>query len=186
MSGFNIILALSGATAPQVEHAAEHAQTFAPLDTSTFSAQIFWLFLTFGLLLFTLSKVLLPRLGGILEDRSNRIADDLDSAARMQREAELAGKAYEQSLADARAKAHNVAETTRASVNAELEAEMLIADEQTAKQMAKAESKIQKTRAAALANVDDIAIETAQSVVEHLFTKKFSIAAVRKAVKALA
>lgn len=185
MSGLNIILAFSGAAATQVEHAEEHAQTFAPLDLSTFPAQIFWLLLTFGVLLFMLSKVLLPRLGGILEQRSNRIADDLDSAARMQREAEAAGKAYEQSLADARAKAHNVAETTRTSVNAELEAEMLIADEQAAKQAVQAEAKIQKNRTAALANVDDIAVETAKSVVEHLFTKKFSIAAVRKAVKAL-
>ena len=121
MSGFNILLAISGATAPHGEHAEEHAQTFSPLDVTTFPSQIFWLLLTFGLLLLMLSKVLLPRLGGILEDRSNKIANDLDGAARMQREAETAEKAYEQSLKDARAKAHNVAETTRASVNDEIE-----------------------------------------------------------------
>ncbi len=184
MNGLNIILALSAAT-PSGKYPEGEKLPFAPLDFSTFPSQIFWLLLSFGVLLFMLSKVLLPRLGGILEERSNRIADDLDSAARMQREAELAGKAYEQSLADARAKAHNVAETTRASVNAELEAEMQIADEQAAKQMAQAEAKIQKTRASALANVDDIAVETTQTIVEHLFSKKFNVAAVRKAVKAL-
>ncbi len=129
--------------------------------------------------------MLLPRLGGILEERSNRIADDLDVAARMQREAELAGKAYEQSLGDARAKAHNVAETTRASVDAELEAEMQTADEQTAKQMQRAETKIQAMRETALANVDEIAVETAKALVEQLYTKKISIATVRKTVKAL-
>ena len=169
------------------EHVAEHAESgiFPPLNTATYPSQLFWLAITFGILLFLLSRVLLPRLGGILEERSNRIADDLDSAARMQREAELAGKAYEQSLADARAKAHNVAETTRASVTSELDAEMQAADEQAAKQLVQAEAKIQKTRTAALANVDDIATETAQAVVEHLFAKKFSIASVRKAVKAI-
>lgn len=177
MSGFTIMMAAAGG--------AEGAQTFAPLDTSTFPSQLFWLFLTFGVLLFLLAKVLLPRLGGILEERSNRIADDLDSASRMQREAELAGKAYEQSLGDARAKAHNVAETTRASVTAELEAEMQTADAETAKQMARAETKIQATRATALANVDEIASETAKAVVEHLYTKKINIATVRKTVKAL-
>lgn len=188
MSGFNIILAISGAAASETknvtEHVEEHAQTFAPLDTSTFTSQIFWLLLSFGVLLFLLWRVLLPRLGAILEDRSNHIADDLDSAARMQREAEAAGKAYEQSLADARAKAHNVAETTRASVTSELDADMQAADEQAAKQLALAAAKIQKTRTAALANIDDIASETAQTIVEHLFKKKFSIANVRNAVKA--
>ncbi len=178
MTGLNIIMAAGDGGAGQ-------AKVFSPLDFSTFPSQLFWLFLSFGILLFLLSKVLLPRLGGILEERSNRIADDLDSAARMQREAELAGKAYEQSLSDARAKAHNVAETTRASVNAELEAELRAAEEQTAKQTARAEAKIQANREKALANVDEIATETAQALAQHLFPKKVSIAAVRKAVKAV-
>ncbi|MBL4852764.1 MAG: F0F1 ATP synthase subunit B' [Robiginitomaculum sp.] len=201
MSGLNIISellnAMSGATAPYVSMLAEQVsgqasklayeqeKLFAPLDPATFSSQIFWLLLSFGVLLFLLAKVLLPRLGGILEERSNRIADDIDAASRMQKKAELAGKAYEQSLGDARAKAHNVAETTRASVNAELEAEMQTADAETAIQMERAEAKIQKTRAAALANVDDIASETAKAVVEHLYTKKISITTVRKTVKTL-
>lgn len=184
MSTFATFMAAAGTAG---EKATEHAESgvFPPLDTTTYPSQLFWLAITFGLLLFLLSRVFLPRLGGILEDRSNRIADDLDSAARMQREAELAGKAYEQSLSDARAKAHNVAETTRASINAELETEMQAADEKADAQLAQAEAKIQKNRAAALANVDDIASETAQAVIEHLFSKKFSLASVRKAVKAL-
>ena len=184
MSTLNAIMVVAGNT---VEHTAEHAKSgaFPPFDASTFASQIFWLAITFGILMFLLSRVLLPRLGNILEERSNRIADDLGSAARMQREAEAAGKAYEQSLADARTKAHNVAETTRTSITSELEAEMQLVDEQAAKQLTQAEAKIQRTRTDALANVDDIASETAQTVVEHLFSKKFSITAVRKVVKAL-
>ena len=185
MNGHNIILAVSGTTPPHGDSAGEHALTFAPLDVSTFPSQIFWLLLTFGVLLFMLSKVLLPRLGGILEDRSNRIADDLDGAARMQREAELAEKSYEQSLKDARAKAHNVAETTRASINAEMEAEMEAADKDAATQLAAAEVKIKALRKKALANVDDIATETARAMTEKLFGGKISASAASKAVKAL-
>lgn len=169
-----------------VEHGAEHASTgvFPPLDPSTFTSQLFWLFLTFGVLLFMLSKVLLPRLAGVLEERSNRIADDLDSAARMQREAEAAESAYEQALKDARAKAHNVAETTRASINAEIEAETATADADAAHHLELAESKINKYREAAMANVDDIAADTARSLVEKLFSGKITAAAAAKAVKA--
>jgi len=157
---------------------------FPPFDSSTYPSQIFWLVLTFGLLLFLLSKVLLPRVGNILEERSNRIADDLDTAARMQREAELAGKAYEKALADARAKAHNVAETTRAGVTAELEAEMARAEEETQAMLDKAEAKIRKMREQALANVEDISVETTGTLLEHVFGKKPGVAKIRKAVKA--
>ncbi len=176
MNGINIMMAAASGT--------EHVETFAPLDMSTYPSQIFWLLLTFGILLLMLSKVLLPRLGGILEERSNRIADDLDSAARMQRDAELAEKSYEQALSDARAKAHNVAETTRASINAEIESEMETANAEASVQLEAAEVKIRKLRTKALANVDDIASETAQSLVQKLFAGKISIAAARKAVKA--
>jgi F-type H+-transporting ATPase subunit b len=190
MSAFDSILAVAASAAAETkehggEPAAEHGSAvFPPLDASTFSSQLFWLAVTFGLLLFLLSKVFLPRLGGILEHRSNQIADDLDSAARMQREAEHAERSYEQALSDARAKAHNVAETTRASINTEIESEMQKADEETARQMNVAESKIRDLRAKALSNVDDIAADTAKTLVESLFSGKITAATATKAVKA--
>ena len=100
------------------------------------------------------------------------------------REAEAAELSYEQSLKDARAKAHNVAETTRDSVNAEIETEMEAAELDFAKQMESAELKIRKTREKALANVDAIAADTAKSLVEKLFAGKITLAAAGKAVKA--
>ncbi len=189
MNMYSIIMAASAATSEAVaehgEHVAEHGSgIFPPLNTSTYASQLFWLFVIFGVLLLLLAKVLLPRLGSILEDRSHRIADDLDTASRMQREAEAAELSYEQSLKDARAKAHNVAETTRASVNAEIEAEMETAELEFTKQMESAEAKIRKTREAALANVDAIAADTAKSLVEKLFAGKITLAAANKAVKA--
>ena len=82
-------------------------KVFAPFDTSTFASQLFWFFITFAILYFLLSKVLLPRVGETIEERGSRIADDLDQASRMQREAEEAEKTYTRALADARAKAMN-------------------------------------------------------------------------------
>jgi F-type H+-transporting ATPase subunit b len=188
MSAFSTILAVAASAASEtVEHgesAAEHGSVFPPLDPTTFASQLFWLAILFGLLLILLSKIFLPRLGGILEHRSNHIADDLDSAARMQREAEHAVKSYEQALSDARAKAHSVAETTRDSINAEIEAETEKADAETARQMETAETKIRDLRKKALSNVDGIASDAAKTLVESLFSGKISAATAQKAVKA--
>ena len=63
---------------------------FPPFDPTYFATQIFWLFLTFGILYFLLSKIFLPRIGQTIEDRSSRIADDLDAASRLQKDAEEA------------------------------------------------------------------------------------------------
>lgn len=180
----NALITLAAALAAETaEHGDGHEKVFPPLDVTTFPSQLFWLAIIFGVLLFLLAKILLPRLSNILEQRSNHIADDLDTASRMQRDAEQAQKAYEQALSDARAKAHNVAETTRASINAEIEAETATADADAAKHMAVAETKIRGLREKALSNVDDIAASTAQELAEALFGGKISAAAARKAVK---
>src|SRR5690554_2149411 len=82
--------------------------TFPPFDTSTYASQLLWLAITFGLFYLFLNKVVLPRIGGILEVRSGRIAQDLDEAAKLKEEADAAVAAYEQELADARAKANAI------------------------------------------------------------------------------
>ena len=93
---FSLFMSASSASSEPAAHG--ESVSFPPFDPTYFAGQLFWLFISFGLLLFVLMKVLLPRLGGIIEDRSHRIADDLDTAARMQREAEAAELSYEQSL----------------------------------------------------------------------------------------
>lgn len=184
MTGFSTILLAAAAAAETGAYDAKAKSVFPPLDMATFPGQLFWLALTFGLLFLLLWRVFLPRLGGILEERSSRIADDLDSAASLQRQSEMAEKAYTRALADAKAKAHSVAETTRASVNAEIEAEIAAADAEAEAQMAAAETKITAMRDAALANVNDIAQETTGAIASHILPGKVSAASIRKAVAA--
>ena len=162
----------------------DSGSAFPPFDPQYFAGQIFWLLISFAILYFMLSRVFLPRIGQTLEDRSNRIADDLDTAAQMQAQAEDASKSYERSLSDARAKAHNVAESTRASVDAELTKEMAEADAVAEKQSELAETRIRKIRTDAMANIDSIAADVAQAAIEAVSGKKMTAAAVAKAVKA--
>jgi len=141
------------------------------LDFSTWSSQIFWLFLTFGLLYVVLARFILPVIGRTLSDRSDRIADDLNAATAMQREAEEAEASYEKALKDARAKAHNVAETTRASVDAEMAAEIAEADKEAERASAVAEDRIRDIRTAALKNIDTVAKDVAADVFSKLSGK---------------
>ena len=63
--------------------------------------QLIWLALTFGILYFVLSRVTLPRIASVIEERSNRIQRDLDDAERFKGETDEALAAYEQALAEA-------------------------------------------------------------------------------------
>src|SRR6478752_5809114 len=83
-------------------HGGEHGGgVFPPFDSTHFSSQLLWLVITFGLFYLLMKKVIVPRVGGILEHRHDRIAQDLDEAARLKAEADAAVETYEKELAAA-------------------------------------------------------------------------------------
>ena len=65
-----------------------------------------------------MSRVALPRIGSILEERDNRIAGDLAEAGRLKEESDAAIAAYEQALAEARQNAHAIAQKARDAAKA--------------------------------------------------------------------
>ncbi|MEX0860470.1 MAG: ATP F0F1 synthase subunit B, partial [Cucumibacter sp.] len=93
---------------------------FPPFDASTFASQILWLVLTFGALYLLMSKVALPRIGEILEIRRDRIESDLAEAERLRQRTDKAIQSYEEALAEARRRAHEIAEKTRGEIRADL------------------------------------------------------------------
>ena len=124
-----------GTTEAGTEHAGEHG-LFPPFDPSHYPSQILWLAIIFGLFYLFLKRMALPRVGSILEVRSQRISQDLDQAARMKGEADAAVAAYEQELAEARAKANAIGQAATNAAKAEAEQQTVRAREVLREQVA--------------------------------------------------
>jgi len=148
----------------------------------TWTGQIVWLVISFAVLYFMLSRFILPRIGGGLTERGDRIADDLDAAGRMQKEAHQAEQDYERSVADAKAKAHNIAETTRKSVDEEIAKEVEVAEQEFATKQATADARIHKIKDAAMAKIDTVAADTTAALVEKLINNTPAAATIKAAV----
>lgn len=161
----------------------EAAGVFPPFDPSTYFSQILWLAISFGILYYVMSKVALPRLGAILEERNDRIADDLAEAERLRQEADAAEAAYEQALAEARQNAHAIAAKARDKAKAKIDAKRGQVEEDIQERLSAAEARIAETKQKALADVGEIAAETAEAMVEHLLGHDVSRDEVDGAVK---
>ncbi|MFC4724919.1 F0F1 ATP synthase subunit B [Glycocaulis abyssi] len=144
------------------------AGVFPPFDPTYFASQLFWLAISFAVLYFLLSRWLLPRIGSTIEERKDRIADDLDAAASLKTQADDAVKAYEKSLADARAKAQAVGAEARAEAEREAAAETASMEAELDQRQSDAEARIAKARNAALSEVRNVAADVASTVTEHL------------------
>jgi F-type H+-transporting ATPase subunit b len=157
-------------TAAEEAHGGEHAASdvFPPFDPTYFASQIFWLLISFAALYFLMSRWILPRIGGIIEERRDRIADDLDAAQQISADAEETRATYEKALADARARAHSLAADAKADMDQEIADETAEVDATIAATSAEAEAKLAKARAAALAEVRTIAATSAVEIANHI------------------
>ncbi len=155
---------------------------FPPFEPDMYPSQLLWLAITFGLFYLFLKRVALPRISNILEVRNDRIAQDLDQAARLKDEADEAVAAYEQELADAKAKANTIGQEARDAAKAEADAERKSVEAELDEKLKKSEARIGEIKRAALADVDTIAEDTAGLIVAELVGKKPTKAAIEKAV----
>lgn len=155
---------------------------FPPFEPSSFASQLFWLVITFIALYLIVSRLALPRVGGIIENRRNAIEGDLAEAQRLKDESDAQLAAYERELADARAKAQGIAAQTRDALAAETESARKALDSELAARLAEAEKAIAQTRANAMANVKGIASDAASAIVERLSGVKADAAAIESAV----
>ena len=175
------------ATASDAQTAASTAETvFPPFDPTYFTSQLFWFAISFALLYVLLSRLVLPRIGSVIEERRDRIADDLDAAAQFKQQADETTAAYEKALADARAKAQALGAEAQADASAQIaKASAALNAELDAKQD-EAEARIATARDKALAEVSTIAADAAAAVVDRVAGLDISEADAKKAVKATA
>lgn len=138
------------------------------LDPSSFATQIFWLAVTFIVLYLLMSRVALPRVRDVLEERERRITDDLEKAQRLKDESEAVLAEYEKALADARANAQAMFAEAAEQANAEAAKRQQDVSQKLAKQLEKAESRVRAAKAEALDNIRQVAIEVAQDAAARL------------------
>ena len=138
------------------------------LDIQTYPSQIFWLIISFIVLYLLVSRVAVPRISEVLEERQERIADDLDKAETLKKKAEQVRGEYEKSLAEARDKAHAAtreAQDAVAKSGAVVEAE---ARDKVTVMLRQAEVRIAAARNEAIGNVRSVARDVAGDAVAKL------------------
>lgn len=161
----------------------EHAERGMPqLDVATYPNMIFWLIVALVALYFILTRLALPRIAAVLAERNDAIANDLEEAALYKRRAEEAEGAYNAALAFAREQAQKIAADTKAAINGELAGLMAKADAEIAAKTAESEGRIRAIQESATKSVEEVALETAQAIVEAFVPKAADSEAVASAV----
>ena len=130
-------------------------------DPTTFAPQLVWLGITFLALYLLMSKLIIPRVSGILAQREDRIDGNLQRAEALKEEAAGVLAAYQKAIADARAQAQSALAKAGADIAAETAAREVEFAKKMADRTAAAEAGIRSAKTKAVADVRGIAAEVA-------------------------
>jgi F-type H+-transporting ATPase subunit b len=135
-----------------------------PLTTS----QVVWGAIIFAALYWLLSRIGLPKVAAVIEERARHIAADLETAQASKARADAAATEVAAATARARAEAQAAINAALDAAKAEASTRIAALNERLEKQLQEAEGQINTARAAALRALREVATETAATVIGRL------------------
>lgn len=138
------------------------------LNVRDFPTQLFWLAVSFTVLYLVMAKIALPGVAAVIDARTKKIDGDLQAAADAKNKAEAALAAYDKALIDARHDGRAAMKLVTEQVAVEHLAREQEVSRRLAAQSAEADARIAAASKAALANLHQVAAETAVAAVHRL------------------
>ena len=147
-------------------------------------SQFFWLALVLGFIYFVIARGMVPKIQATVDQRDQRIADDLAAAEEAKAQADATEEAYRLKMDESRAEAMKRTGAAKQEGALATEKRLAKADSAIQAKTAKAEAKIRESRMAALANLESVAAELTQDIASKVAGVSVSRDDAAKAVKA--
>lgn len=135
------------------------------LAFDTFAGQIFWLLILFVAFYFIVSKILLPNVAAVLDNRSKHITSDVDKAENMKNEAVDVQIAYERTQEKATAEARKTLDEAIKKSEENIDAKRKELQVKIDKSLAAAEKKIAEVEAKSSSVIAEVSKDIAKIMV---------------------
>lgn len=162
------------------------AASIPQLDPTWFASQLFWLTVSFVVLLVLVKVKIDPNMRTVLDARDDAIQSALRDAEAFKASAESAKNSFEQAGADARAEASALIAKTQAAITSQTTSEQAKLDAVLAGKLAEAEKIAKDATAKALANVAQPAASLVQTMAGKLLGKDVAASDAESAIKKVA
>jgi len=149
----------------------------------TFSSQLFWLLVFFGITYFLIGRGMVPKVMGTVELRDKQIADDLAAAQAARDAADAQEEQWRVRENENRAAAQSLIAEAKSKAAASSEAKLAEAQERLDAKLADAEVQIAAARTSAMAEIENVAVDATRDIVARLADSDVDEAAAKQAVK---
>ena len=153
------------------------------LDPRYWASQAFWLILVFTVLYFSISKFYLPKIKNNLDDRENRIKDDIEDANKSNELSESKLKEYEKILEGAKKEVIKIQLESKAKLDKEIHEKKEKIEKEIEKELIQAQKEIAELKKNSISDIHNISKEIASNIIENISGDKLNESSIKAAVE---
>ena len=153
------------------------------LDPKYWASQAFWLILVFTVLYISIAKFYLPKIKNNLDNRENRIKDDLDDANKFKELSELKLKEYKKILDDAKKEVIKIHLESKNLLDKDIREKREIIEKEIEKEIVKAQKEISNLKKNSVSDVQKISENVASNIIEMISGDKLNESSIKAAVE---
>ena len=153
------------------------------LDPTYWASQAFWLILVFSILYVSISKFYLPKIKNNLENRENKIKEDLEDASKLKEESEIKLKEYDKILESAKKEVSKIHFESKNILKKNIEEKKRDIEQQIEKDFAKTQKEIIDLKKNSLATIQNISENIASNIIENISGDKLNESSIKATVE---
>ena len=152
------------------------------LDPTYWASQAFWLILIFSLLYLTLSKMFIPKIKESIDNRENKIKDDLDEAQKLKTIAEQKLKEYEATIEEAKKEVQKIIFESKNKLISEIQNKKKEIEKEIDLELKNLDQEIVNLQKNSVTSITAIAEEMTSKVIEMVSGEPLNQSSVKAAV----
>ncbi len=153
------------------------------LDPTYWASQAFWLILVFSLLYFSISKFYLPKIKKNIDDRENKIKEDLDEANRIKNLSEQKLKEYQQILENSKREVTKILLDSKLKLDKEIQNIKEKIEKEIDSEVSKVQKEILIQKKDSINSINIISQDIASNIIEKLSGDKLNESSVKAVVE---
>jgi len=153
------------------------------LDPTYWASQAFWLIIVFTILYVSVAKFYLPKIKNNLDNRENKIKEDLDAANKFKDLSELKLKEYEKILESSKKEVIKIHLEAKNKLDKDIQTKKESIEKEIENEINKAQKEIALLKKSSILNIQNISKDLASNIIENISGDKLNESSIKAVVE---
>ena len=153
------------------------------LDPKYWASQAFWLILIFSILYISIAKFYLPKIKNNLDNRENKIKEDLETANKFKDLSETKLKEYEKIVENAKKEVIKIYLESKNKLDKDIQTKKDVIEKEIENEINEAQKEVSELKKSSISDIQHISKDIASNIIENISGDKLNESSITAAVE---